>query len=46
VSHNAAIGTFRMLHTLILVHGYWNYHRISSLVCFIFYKVSEGSRGE
>ena len=33
-----AIGTFRMLHTLIFVHGHWNYVRISKLVCYIFYK--------
>lgn len=39
-SADYAIGTFRMLHTLILVHGFWNYHRISSLVCFIFYKAA------
>lgn len=33
-----AIGTFRMLHTLIFVHGHWNYIRVSKLVYYIFYK--------
>ena len=33
-----AIGTFRFLHTLLFVHGFWSYSRISQLVLFIFYK--------
>ncbi len=33
-----AIGTFAFLHTLLFVHGFWNYHRIAILVNFIFYK--------
>jgi len=35
-----AISTFRMLHTLLFVHGFWNYHRVSNLVKIIFYKAS------
>lgn len=37
-SADYAIGTFRMLHTLIFVHGFWNYDRMSKLVCIIFFK--------
>eukprot|EP00808_Paulinella_micropora_P013493 g57589.t1 len=37
-SADYAIGTFMMLHTLLFVQGYWNYHRITELVYFIFYK--------
>ena len=33
-----ALGTFRMLHPLIFVHGFWNYHRMANLVVFMFYK--------
>ena len=39
-SADYAIGTFRMLHTLLFVHGYWSYQRISNLVSFIFYKAA------
>jgi hypothetical protein len=35
-----AIGTFRLLHTLLFVHGFWNYHRISGMVHFLFYKAA------
>ena len=35
-----AVGSFRMLHTLLFVHGYWSYQRQSKLVNFIFYKAS------
>merc|ERR1712091_226533 len=35
-----AVGTFRMLHTLLFKHGFWSYHRIAKLVNFIFYKAS------
>lgn len=37
-SADYAIGTFRMLHTLIFVHGTWNYERNSVMVNFIFFK--------
>ena len=37
-SADYAIGTFRHLHTLLFVHGFWSYHRISELVTFMFYK--------
>jgi hypothetical protein len=33
-----SIASFRFLHTLIFVHGYWNYRRNSKLVLFIFHK--------
>eukprot|EP00808_Paulinella_micropora_P011362 g46982.t1 len=33
-----AIGQFRFLHTLLFVHGWWNYRRTTKLVHFIFYK--------
>eukprot|EP00457_Paulinella_chromatophora_P000244 gb/GEZN01000244.1/.p1 GENE.gb/GEZN01000244.1/~~gb/GEZN01000244.1/.p1 ORF type:complete len:1614 (-),score=328.46 gb/GEZN01000244.1/:227-5068(-) len=33
-----AIGTFNMLHLLLLVHGSWCYDRITNMVYFIFYK--------
>jgi len=39
-SADYAIGTFRMLHTLLFVHGYWSYQRVSNLVNFIFYKAA------
>jgi magnesium-transporting ATPase (P-type) len=39
-SADYAIGTFRMLHTLLFVHGYWSYARVGALVNFIFYKAS------
>lgn len=35
-----AIGTFRFLHPLLFVHGFWSYHRVSKLVNFIFYKAT------
>jgi len=35
-----AIGTFRMLHRLLFVHGFYSYQRTSKLVNFIFYKAS------
>jgi magnesium-transporting ATPase (P-type) len=37
-SADYAVGTFRMLHELLFVHGFWSYHRIAMLVNFIFYK--------
>ena len=33
-----AIAQFRFLKKLLLVHGRWNYRRLSKLVCYIFYK--------
>lgn len=39
-SADYAIGTFRMLHTLLFVHGFWSYNRMSRMVVFIFYKAS------
>lgn len=33
-----AIGRFRFLGRLLLVHGRWNYRRMSKLVCYVFYK--------
>ena len=39
-SADYAIGSFRMLHTLLFVHGYWSYQRQTKLVNFIFYKAS------
>jgi len=37
-SADYAIGTFHMLHTLLFVHGVWNYERVGILVNFIFFK--------
>lgn len=37
-SADYAVGTFRMLHTLVFVHGFWNYDRFSNLVYIIFFK--------
>jgi len=34
------VGTFRMLHTLLFVHGFWSYQRVTTLVNIIFYKAS------
>lgn len=33
-----ALGEFRLLHTLLFVHGHWSYRRIAELVLYIFYK--------
>ena len=41
-----AIGTFRLLHRLLFVHGYWSYHRIAFVVKFIFYKVRMTARAQ
>ena len=35
-----AIGSFRFLHTLLFVHGYWCCRRIAKLTLFIFYKAA------
>lgn len=37
-SSDYALAQFRFLSTLILVHGRWNYNRISALVVYTFYK--------
>jgi magnesium-transporting ATPase (P-type) len=39
-SADYAIGTFRLLHKLVFVHGYLSYQRVSILVLFIMYKCS------
>lgn len=33
-----AIEKFKMLQKLVLVHGHWNYYRISNFIFFFFYK--------
>lgn len=33
-----AIGQFRFLTRLLIVHGRWNYRRMSTLVSYMFYK--------
>ena len=33
-----ALGQFRFLSRLLLVHGRWNYRRMSTLICYMFYK--------
>ena len=35
---DVAIGQFRYLRKLLLVHGSWNYHRISRVILYSFYK--------
>jgi len=37
-SSDYAIAQFRFLRKLLLVHGRWNYRRMSKLVCYVFYK--------
>lgn len=37
-SADYAISQFFYLHRLLLVHGRWGYNRVSSLVCYYFYK--------
>lgn len=39
MSSDYAIGQFRFLQDLLLVHGHWCYHRISKLIYYSFYKV-------
>ncbi|XAR51264.1 Phospholipid-translocating ATPase [Bertholletia excelsa] len=38
MSSDIAIGQFRFLERLLLVHGHWCYRRISSMICYFFYK--------
>lgn len=37
-SADVAIGQFRYLRKLLLVHGMWSYHRISKVILYSFYK--------
>ncbi|KAL2422007.1 Phospholipid-transporting ATPase DRS2 [Exophiala dermatitidis] len=37
-SADVAIGQFRFLRKLLLVHGAWSYHRISKVILYSFYK--------
>ena len=37
-SADVAIGQFRYLRKLLLVHGSWSYHRLSKLILYSFYK--------
>ncbi|KAL1216326.1 putative phospholipid-transporting ATPase 11 [Cardamine amara subsp. amara] len=38
MSSDIAIAQFRYLERLLLVHGHWCYNRISSMICYFFYK--------
>ncbi|XP_071928389.1 putative phospholipid-transporting ATPase 9 [Coffea arabica] len=38
MSSDVAIAQFRFLERLLLVHGHWCYRRISSMICYFFYK--------
>uniref|UniRef100_A0A1J3G1K2 Phospholipid-transporting ATPase n=2 Tax=Noccaea caerulescens TaxID=107243 RepID=A0A1J3G1K2_NOCCA len=38
MSSDIAIAQFRYLERLLLVHGHWCYSRISSMICYFFYK--------
>lgn len=38
MASDVAIAQFRFLERLLLVHGHWCYRRISSMVCYFFYK--------
>ncbi|CAN8305350.1 unnamed protein product [Cochlearia groenlandica] len=38
MSSDIAIAQFRYLERLLLVHGHWCYGRISSMICYFFYK--------
>ncbi|XP_047062772.1 phospholipid-transporting ATPase 10-like [Lolium rigidum] len=38
MASDVSIAQFRFLERLLLVHGHWCYSRISSMVCFFFYK--------
>ncbi|KAG9152886.1 hypothetical protein Leryth_012506 [Lithospermum erythrorhizon] len=38
MSSDVAIARFRFLERLLLVHGHWCYRRISSMICYFFYK--------
>ncbi|KAK1401235.1 Phospholipid-transporting ATPase [Heracleum sosnowskyi] len=38
MSNDIAIAQFKFLERLLLVHGHWCYRRISSMICYFFYK--------
>ncbi|KAI3497934.1 hypothetical protein L2E82_13930 [Cichorium intybus] len=38
MSSDISIAQFRFLERLLLVHGHWSYRRISSMICYFFYK--------
>lgn len=38
MSSDVAIAQFQYLERLLLVHGHWCYRRISSMICYFFYK--------
>uniref|UniRef100_A0A803MXJ7 Phospholipid-transporting ATPase n=1 Tax=Chenopodium quinoa TaxID=63459 RepID=A0A803MXJ7_CHEQI len=38
MASDIAIAQFRFLERLVLVHGHWFYRRISSMICYFFYK--------
>ncbi|KAB2624369.1 phospholipid-transporting ATPase 9 [Pyrus ussuriensis x Pyrus communis] len=38
MSSDIAIAQFQYLERLLLVHGHWCYRRISSMICYFFYK--------
>ncbi|CAN1312762.1 Putative phospholipid-transporting ATPase 9 [Linum perenne] len=38
MSSDVSIAQFRYLERLLLVHGHWCYRRISSMICYFFYK--------
>ncbi|KAE8661387.1 putative phospholipid-transporting ATPase 11 [Hibiscus syriacus] len=38
MSSDVAIAQFRYLERLLLVHGHWCYRRLSSMICYFFYK--------
>ncbi|GAA0147850.1 primary active transporter [Lithospermum erythrorhizon] len=38
MASDVAIAQFRFLERLLLVHGHWCYRRITSMICYFFYK--------
>ncbi|GAB2297092.1 Putative phospholipid-transporting ATPase 9 [Dionaea muscipula] len=38
MASDIAIAQFRFMERLLLVHGHWCYRRISSMICYFFYK--------
>ncbi|KAG8084685.1 hypothetical protein GUJ93_ZPchr0010g9484 [Zizania palustris] len=38
MASDVSIAQFRFLERLLLVHGHWCYSRISSMICYVFYK--------
>ncbi len=37
-SSDYALGEFKFLYKLLLVHGHWSYVRISEMILYFFYK--------